>query len=132
MNLRLHKRLAAAFGLWLAALSPVFSVNTFGADIGDVQTCVALKSIDDSRIIDDKTIVLRVINAPEYRRIDLATECHGLAFAGSFSSATSIGQLCANDILRVTRDPMGSQCTIDQITVIDEGEAKALIAARKR
>lgn len=127
MDLRLHRRLAAAFGLWLAALSPAFS-----ADIGDVQTCVSLKSIDGSRIIDDKTIVLRVISAPEYRRIDLSTECHGLAFAGSFSSATSIAQLCANDIIRVTHDPVGSQCTIEQITVIDEGEAKVLIAARKR
>ena len=132
MDRRLHRRLATAFGLWFAALSPVFSLGAFGAEIGDIQTCVALKSIDDSRVIDDKTIVLRLINTPQYRRIDLTSECHGLEFAGSFSSATSIGQLCANDIIRVTRDPMGSQCTIDQITVIDEGEAKSLIAARKR
>ena len=129
MDVRHFGRLAAAFGLWAAACA---ALPARAADIGEVQTCVSLKQIDDSRVIDDKTIVLRMVTPPEYRRIDLTTACTGLAFSGSFSSATSIGQLCANDILKVTRDPVGSQCTIDQITVIDEGEAKGLIAARKR
>ena len=134
MGVRLYllrtERLATAVGLWIALLGG--AVPALAANVGDTQTCVSLKSIDDSRVIDNKTIVLRVLSTPEYRRIDLTSECFGLSFSDGFSSATSISQLCANDIIKVTRDPVGSQCTIDQITVIDEGEAKALIASRKR
>lgn len=102
------------------------------ADVGDVQMCVPLRQIDDSRIIDDKTIVLRMLSGSPYRRIDLAPECPGLRMADSFGSATSIGQLCRADVIRVHEDPVGSQCVIEQIVIIDEAEAKALIASRKR
>ncbi len=130
MDLRLHRWLAAAFGLCIAALGASSPLRA--ADVGDLQACVALKQIDDSRVISNKMIVLRMLSAPEYRRIDLATECFGLSFTDSFSSATSISQLCTNDIIKVTRDPVGSQCTIESITIIGEDEAKALIATRRR
>lgn len=125
-----YQRLAAMFGLW-AAVFGLFH-PALAASVGDTQTCVALKQIDDSRVIDNKTIVLRVVSSPEYRRIDLTTECYGLSFSEGFSSATSVSQLCTNDIIRVSRDPVGSQCTIEQITIIAEDEAKALIANRRR
>jgi hypothetical protein len=131
MDVRLHRWLAAAaFGLCIAVLGAAGPVRA--AEIGDTQSCVALKQIDDSRVIDNKTIVLRVLSDPAYRRIDLATECFGLAFSDGFSSATSVSQLCTNDIIKVTRDPVGSQCTIESITIIGEDEAKALIATRRR
>lgn len=101
-------------------------------NIGDVQMCVPLRQIDDSRVIDDKTILLRVVAGSPYRRIDLAHECTGLSVAENFTSATTISQLCQQDILRVTQQPIGSQCVIDRIVVIDEAEAKALLARRKK
>jgi hypothetical protein len=129
----------------IRSFSAVFPAITFAAligwssvvqaaddEIGSVQTCVPLRQIDDSRVIDDKTIVLRVIDGSPYRRIDLAHECPGLTMAESFTSATTISQLCQRDILRLTQQPIGSQCIIDKIVVIDEAEAKALLARRKK
>ncbi len=101
-------------------------------DIGAVQMCVPLRQIDDSRVIDDKTILLRVAGNSPYRRIDLAHECIGLTSADNFTSATTISQLCQQDILRVTQQTVGSQCIINKIVVIDEVEAKALLARRKK
>ena len=101
-------------------------------DVGALQMCVPLRQIDDSRVIDDKTILLRVVAGSPYRRIDLANECIGLTMAENFTSATTISQLCQHDILRVTQQAIGSQCVIDKITVIDEAEAKTLLARRKK
>jgi hypothetical protein len=111
------------------------SAGTFAGDqggVGEVQMCVQLRQIDDSRIIDDKTIVLRMLGRTPYVRIDLAHDCPGLVMADSFMSATSISQLCRQDIVRVVQEPIGSQCIIDRIVAIDEAEAKALLASRKR
>ncbi len=118
-------------GLILTA-SAVPMDGASAAEIGDLQMCVALRQIDDSRVIDDKTILLRMTSGTPYRRIDLDPACPGLRMADSFSSATSIGQLCRSDVIRVHEDPVGSQCVIDQIVIIDEAEAKTLLASRKR
>ena len=117
-------------GLMLAASAVL--MNGAAAEIGDVQMCVSLRQIDDSRVIDDETILLRLTSGTPYRRIDLDPGCPGLRMADSFSSATSIGQLCRSDVIRVHEDPVGSQCVIDQIVIIDEAEAKTLLASRKR
>lgn len=128
---RLYNVLLVAAFLAVAGGTP----RAYGAEdynVGDVQTCVPLGQIDDSRIIDDKTILLRMVLGSPYRRVDLAQGCAGLAMSESFSSATSISQLCQQDVLRVARDPVGSQCIIDKIIIIDESEAKTLLARRKK
>ncbi|MSO72437.1 MAG: hypothetical protein EXQ84_02350 [Rhodospirillaceae bacterium] len=100
--------------------------------LGEAQMCVPLRQIDDSRVIDDKTILLKMVTGPIYKRIDLAYDCSGLKDEGAFASATSISQLCQHDILRVKQEPVGSQCIVSRIVNIDEGEAKALLAGRKK
>ncbi len=109
-------------------------VRAEGENAGETQMCVPLQQIDDRRVIDDKTILLKMVVGPSYKRIDLARPCSGLKSAGGFSSATSISQLCKQDILRVIQEPlsMGSQCIIDQIVTIDEAEAKALMAKKRQ
>jgi hypothetical protein len=102
-----------------------------GDDVGETQMCVPLRQISDQRVIDDRTILLKMVVGPTYKRIDLARDCAGLKAEGGFVSATSISQLCRQDILRVTQEPIGSQCIIDKIVTIDEAEAKALIEKRK-
>ena len=102
-----------------------------GDDVGETQMCVPLRQIGDQRVIDDRTILLKMVVGPTYKRIDLARDCAGLKAEGGFVSATSISQLCRQDILRVTQEPIGSQCIIDKIVTIDEAEAKALIEKRK-
>ena len=124
-------RFIARLALTLAVAAGL-SASAYAAEVGDVQMCVPLRQIDDSRVIDDKTILLRMVVGAQYLRIDLAHECFGLKMADSFMSATSISQLCKQDILRVVQEPVGSQCIIDKIVVIDEAEAKALLASRKK
>jgi len=102
-----------------------------GDQVGETQMCVPLQQISDRRVIDDRTILLKMVVGPTYKRIDLARDCRGLKAEGGFVSATSISKLCRQDILRVTQEPVGSQCIIDQIVTIDEAEAKALIEKRK-
>jgi hypothetical protein len=116
---------AGAFGAGITARAAE------GDNVGETQMCVPLRQIGDQRIIDDRTIVLKMVTGPSYKRIDLARDCYGLKDQGGFSSATSISQLCRQDILRVTQEPIGSQCIIDKIVTIDEAEAKALIEKRK-
>ena len=96
-------------------------VRAEGENAGETQMCVPLQQIDDRRVIDDKTILLKMVVGPSYKRIDLARPCSGL-------------QLCKQDILRVIQEPlsMGSQCIIDQIVTIDEAEAKALMAKKRQ
>jgi hypothetical protein len=99
-------------------------------EIGETQMCVPLQQISNRTIIDNRTIVLRMVGGPKYKRIDLARDCPGLKSAGGFASATSISRLCKQDILRVIEEPMGSQCIIERIVTIDEAEAKALMGKR--
>lgn len=130
MDRKTLQYLGVAFGLLAATLS--HSAARAADEIGETQMCVPLQRIDDRRIIDDKTILLKMVVGPSYKRIDLARNCPGLKTAGGFSSATSISQLCKQDVIRVLKEPIGSQCIIDQIVTIDEAEAKALIAKRKK
>jgi len=125
----MRQRKAALAGIALAAAAAMIP-SAFGAEVGEAEMCVPLRQIDDSRVIDDKTILLRMLGSSPYRRIDLAHECTGLVTADSFNSATSIGQLCRQDILRIVREPIGSQCVIERIVIIDEAEAKELLARR--
>jgi hypothetical protein len=130
MDVRTLLRLGVAFGL-LAA--PLFGGDARAQEeVEETQMCVPLHQIDDRRIIDDKTILLKMVVGPSYKRIDLARSCPGLRTAGGFSSATSIGQLCKQDVIRVLQEPIGSQCIIDKIVTIDEAQAKELMARRRK
>jgi hypothetical protein len=117
-------------GFGTTSLSQVLAAD--GDNIGDTQMCVPLQQIGDRRVIDDRTIVLKMVVGPSYKRIDLARDCSGLKAQGGFMSATSISKLCKQDILRVTQETIGSQCVIEQIVTIDETEAKALLAKRRK
>jgi Family of unknown function (DUF6491) len=122
--------IATAFTV-LAGLTPL----AYGAEDdegGSTEMCVPLRQIDDSRIIDDRTILIRMLGSSPYRRIDLDHECSGLKAADSLSSATSISQICSQDVLRVFGSPIASQCTIERIVIIDEAEAKALLVTLKK
>lgn len=135
MTRRVTRHLQAALiaaGVWLSPVAHGAEEPGPGAGLGETQACVPLRQIDDSRVIDDKTILLKMTTNPGYKRIDLAYECYGLKEEGSFVSATSISQLCRHDILRLKQEPIGSQCIISRIVNIDEAEAKTLLESRKK
>ncbi len=124
------------FKLWLAAVALVGSGlatgSVFAAQgdaIGDTQTCLDLKRIESSPVIDEKTILVKMRAPKSYKRIDLAQPC-GLDSMRPFAHSTTTNQLCKQDTLTVV-DGSRSVCMINQIVTISEDEAKSLEKGRK-
>lgn len=105
------------------AVSPALAETEDGEET--TQQCIRLQYIDQTPVIDNKTILVEM-KGNTYKRIDLRNRCSGLKLEGGFSHATSINQLCIQDTLRVLRS--GGICMIDKIVDITEEEAKALKA----
>ena len=91
-----------------------------GDKLGDTQQCIRLTSIDETPVIDDKTIAVRM-KGGGYKRIDLLNKCSGLKLQGGFAHSTSTNDLCTTDPLRVL-EPIGATCLIDKIVTIDKAE----------
>ncbi len=119
----------AAVGFMAIGLAAGTASAVQGDAIGDTQTCLNLKQIESSPVIDSKTILIKM-NAPKgYKRIDIAAPC-GLDSTKSFAHNTSTNELCKTDSLKVLQEP-GGFCMIKQIVTITEDEAKALEKSRK-
>jgi hypothetical protein len=99
-----------------------------GSRVGDTQQCVPLQFIDETPVIDNRTILIKM-KGGGFKRIDLLNTCSGLKLQGGFSHSTSTNDLCKSDPLRVI-EPVGSTCMIDKIVTIDKAEADALLARR--
>ncbi|MBL8629524.1 MAG: hypothetical protein JNM81_07840 [Rhodospirillaceae bacterium] len=100
-----------------------------GENVGDTQQCLQLNYIDQTPVIDNKTILVKMKKQGSYKRIDLVNNCSGLKLEGGFAHSTSTNQLCTSDPLKVI-GPVGSICMIDKIVTIDEAEAKTLMAKK--
>jgi len=121
--------LIATFAAMACGVLAAAAVKAEGDKIGDTQQCIRLQAIDQTPVIDNKTILVEMKGNGGYKRIDLHHNRSGLKLQGGFSHATSINQLCTSDPLRVL-EPVGSTCMIDKIVTIDEAEAKALLAKK--
>lgn len=95
---------------------------------GETQDCIRLRDISDSPTIDDKTILLKMRAAHQFKRIDLLNSCPGIAFSG-FARSSPEDKFCRTDTLKVL-ELGGMNCKIDKIVTIDEAEAKTLQAKR--
>jgi hypothetical protein len=104
------------------------AVRAAGENVGDTQQCIHTQYIDQTPVIDNRTILVKM-KGKRYKRIDLLNNCSGLKLQGGFGYSTSINQLCTSDPLTVL-EPIGATCLIDKIVTIDEAEAKALMAKR--
>lgn len=120
--------LMATFLALASGVLAVGAVKAEGEKVGDTQQCIRLQNIDETPVIDSKTILVKMRGKDGYKRIDLLSNCPGLRFNG-FAHSTSINQLCTSDPLHVL-EPVGSTCMIDKIVTIDEAEAKTLLAKR--
>jgi len=94
-----------------------------GDAIGDTQMCLDLKRIDNTTVVDPKTILVKM-SPDSFKRIDLAAPC-GLDETRPFAHTTSTNQLCKQDTLTVV-DASRSVCMIQQIVTISQDEYKAL------
>lgn len=129
MTSRIAKALMATFAVSAGLVLAAAAARAEGENIGDTQQCIRLQYIDQTPVIDNKTILVKMRGNGGYKRIDLLNNCSGLKIQGGFGYSTSINQLCKSDALKVL-EPIGSTCLIDQIVTIDEAEAKALMAER--
>jgi hypothetical protein len=122
------KILLGTFAVLASAILAAAAARAEGDQIGDTQQCIRLQYIDETPVIDNKTILVKM-KSKGYKRIDLLNRCSGLKIQGGFGYSTSINQLCTSDALHVL-EPVGSICMIEKIVTIDEAEAKALLAKR--
>lgn len=129
MTDRLSRYLIAAFAALATGILAAAAVRAEGENVGDTQQCIRLQYIDQTPVIDNKTILVKMKGKGQYKRIDLLNNCTGLKIEGGFSHSSSINQLCTSDPLRVL-EPVGSTCLIDKIVTIDEAEAKTLLAKK--
>ena len=129
MNDRLNRYLIATVAALAAGMMAAATVRAEGEKIGDTQQCIRLQYIDQTPVIDNKTILVKMKGKGSYKRIDLVNNCTGLKIEGGFSHSSSINQLCTSDALRVL-EPIGSTCLIEKIVTIDEAEAKTLLAKK--
>jgi hypothetical protein len=129
MTTRLAYALIATYTAAALAVLAAGTARADGENVGDTQQCIPLQYIDETPVIDNQTILVKMKGKGGFKRIDLVNRCSGLKLEGGFSHSTSINQLCTSDPLRVI-EPVGSVCMIDKIVTIDEAEAKALLAKR--
>ncbi|MCC2979400.1 MULTISPECIES: hypothetical protein [unclassified Sphingomonas] len=79
---------------------------------GEPQSCIPIRSIRESLVRNDRVIDFRV-DGNRYYRVTLPQSCPQLGFERRFSYATSLSQLCAQDIITVftVNPPMrGASC----------------------
>jgi hypothetical protein len=67
-----------------------------------IQSCVHLRDIDQTQVLDDKTIIFK-LRGNKYFKNTLPYKCSGLNFEKSFSYRTSLSQLCSVDTITVLR-----------------------------
>ena len=113
--------LAAASVMALAATSVI------SANARDGVQCVRLREIEQSPVVDDRTIVVKLRDKGRYKRLDLSGGCSSIKYDG-FVHATSSDELCNTDAL-ITTD--GGVCLIKSMTDITETEATGLLKKKR-
>ncbi|MBW6526893.1 hypothetical protein KZ813_08595 [Sphingomonas sp. RHCKR7] len=79
---------------------------------GAPRTCVPISALRESLVRSDRVIDFHTVG-DRYYRVTLPQACPGLGFERRFGYATSIGQLCAQDIITVlytTGGMRGASC----------------------
>lgn len=123
----MHDVLKPLFAIAVAALvaGPVY-----GQEDAEARDCVNLNRLDDTEVIDDRTILFFLKNDEIYVN-RLRNRCHGLEFEESFMYETTTGQLCNLDLITVLRDmgfgfTRGASCALTKFQRISEADAKSL------
>jgi len=82
--------------------------------------CVPLRSIQNTRVRDDRTIDFYMNGNKVYRNV-LPQSCPQLGFEEKFSYKTSLSQLCSVDIITVLQSPplsRGASCGLGKFQPI--------------
>ncbi|WP_044561624.1 DUF6491 family protein [Azospirillum sp. B4] len=98
------------------------------------QMCIPVRTIRRTEVIDDRTILVEMMDRTKFTRIDLANRCIGLGPYG-FGYVSHNDELCRTDPLTLVGLPVPPVCLIDSMIPIDKAAADALKArkdAKKR
>jgi hypothetical protein len=98
-----------------------------GAAMAADNTCFKLSQIDESPVIDDNTILLKMKNG-DFQRVDLRGRCPSLKMSG-FAHRTPSDDFCTSTVLTV-RSPGKATCMVERIVEIDRAEADALASKK--
>jgi len=106
-----------------------------GEKVGDeMRSCVTLRSLRRTEVIDDSTVLFRMRGRTTFLNI-LPRRCGGLAREDRFSYDSRFGRLCAGDMIRVLyidsfgpshQMREGAGCRLGSFQKISQEEAKAL------
>ncbi len=97
---------------------------------GAAQMCIMSNYIEETPVIDNRTILVRMNPGRGYKRIELATDCSTMADGRNLAFDTRINRLCVQDTLNAQEDT-GHACTISKIVTIDADEAQELMSRRR-
>lgn len=102
-------------------------------EIDDVnaKNCIRMRSIKNTRILDDLNIIFVMVGSKNYHNI-LPRQCHGLKREGRFSYKVTAGSLCNLDNIRVlypggTGLREGNSCRLGMFHPISDDDVKALM-----
>jgi hypothetical protein len=112
--------IAAAMGFAVASASAP-------AQARDGVQCVRLREIQASPVVDEHTIVLKLLGKDRYKRVTLTGGCQSIPFSG-FAHTNPSDELCNTDPI-MTAD--GGGCIIKDMVDISPAEAQQLLH-RKR
>lgn len=97
---------------------------------GATQMCILSNYIEETPVIDNRTILVRMNPGRGYKRIELATDCATMADGRALAFDTRINRLCVQDTLNA-QEESGHACTISRIVTIDADEAQELMSRRR-
>jgi hypothetical protein len=119
-----------------AAACLVLSLSPFAPALADEapeeggERCVNMRTVSNTEVIDDQTILFYMRNGVIYRNY-LPRRCSGLAREQRFSYSTTISRLCDIDTITVLYNQggglsSGASCGLGKFYPISKDEAQAL------
>ncbi len=112
-----------ALGLAILAATPLAAKSTPLPRVvtGPPVSCINLRNIRSTNVVDDQTIDFHMSGNQVYRNT-LPNSCPQLGFERAFAYQTSISQLCSVDIITVIVQGSGSMrgasCGLGQFTPV--------------
>lgn len=126
----LPRLLGAALLCILTAGAASAQVSKQGDKPGTPQMCIMSNYIEETPVIDNRTILVRMNPGRGYKRIELETDCNTMADGRNLAFDTRVNRLCVQDTLNAQEDS-GHACTISKIVTIDADEAQELMSRRR-
>ena len=118
--------------LLLGIAAPAFAQDDEGERNMEATHCVRIASIDDIRILNDRTLLFEMRAGESYRN-DLPRNCPGLDENDTLMYRSTVGQLCNIDIITVLDDwgfgfAPGVSCGLGMFHPVDEQTAQEPVA----